>query len=288
MAKGDWRSAGSFLGAVTDPDDRAFYLDVCSETTGVQEWIGEWIAAEPGSTLALLVKGAHGVRWAWEARGSATADHTSAQRFREFHRRLKTAEDCLDEVVERDPDEVVAWSFLVTSARGRQVAPEEAWRRFGEATRRHPAHLRTHLQMLQYLCAKWFGSEEEMFAFARKAAAAAPPGSPLALAVVSAHIEQWLSLDAGEDGDYFDRPDVRGELRTAADRSVRHPAFRRRPGWPAGHNALAFAFALGGDHTAAKEQFAAVGDLVTDWPWCYLGDESTAFAEMRKVSLKYG
>ncbi|WP_157546100.1 hypothetical protein [Microtetraspora fusca] len=127
-----------------------------------------------------------------------------------------------------------------------------------------------------------------MFAFARKAAAAAPSGGPLPLVVVSAHIEQWLSLSEEEDDGYFKQPDVLAELHAAADRSVRHPAFRRRPGWPAGHNALAFAFALAGDHAAAKEQFTAVGDLVTDWPWCYLGDESTAFAEMRKVSLKYG
>lgn len=32
--------------------------------------------------------------------------------------------------------------------------------------KRHPFHRIAHEQMLQYLCRKWFGSHEEMFAFA--------------------------------------------------------------------------------------------------------------------------
>ncbi|MEV5742376.1 hypothetical protein AB0L30_20180 [Microbispora rosea] len=284
LAARDWRSAGSFLRSVSDPDDRAFYLNVCGSVKGVQDWADEWIAAEPGSTLPLLVKGAHGIRWAWEARGAATADQTSDQQFREFHRRLKMAEDCLDEVVERDPDDVAAWSFLVVSARGRQVGREEALRRFHAATSRHPGHLHTHTQMLQWLCAKWFGSEEEMFAFARRTVADAPPGSPLGRLVAEAHLEKWLSLDRGEDDEYMTRPDVRAELRAAADRSVRHPAYRRRPGWPEDHNVFACAFVLAADHVAARERFEALGDLVTETPWRYLGDPGGICARMRQIA----
>ncbi|WP_079312089.1 hypothetical protein [Microbispora sp. GKU 823] len=283
----DWRSAQSFLGSVTDPDDRAFYVNVCGSVEGVQDWIDEWIAAEPDSTLPLLVKGAHGIKWAWEARGAAVAEMTSEQQFREFHRRLKVAEDCLDEVVERDPDDVAAWSFLVVSARGRQVGREETLRRFHAATSRHPGHVHTHSQMLQWLCAKWFGSEEEMFAFARRAVTDSPPGSPLGRLVAEAHLEKWLSLDRGEDEEYMARPDVRAELRAAADHSVRHPAYRRRPGWPEDHNLFACAFVLAGDHVAARERFEALGDLVTERPWSYLGDPGRVCARMRQVALRH-
>jgi hypothetical protein len=162
-----------------DPDDHAGLMEVAADVAGVQEWIGEWVAAEPGATLPLLLQGCHAVSWAWEARGARYARFTKEEQFREFFRRLQFAEDCLDEVVSRDPDEVTAWTWLTLSARGRQVGPEEAAARFAEVTRRVPDHVVAHEQRLQYLCAKWFGSHQEMFAFAREAAATRPssPGS---------------------------------------------------------------------------------------------------------------
>ena len=66
--------------------------------------------------------------------------------------------------------------------------------RFAQVVRRHPTHLVAHQQMLQFLCRKWFGSTEEMFDFARTAAAKAPAGSLLPELVVVAHIEHWLDL----------------------------------------------------------------------------------------------
>ncbi len=285
ISRRDWRSVRDFLGAVDDPDDRAFYLEICSRIEGVQDWIGEWIAAEPGSTLPLLVKGAHGVEWAWAARGAAYAGETSAQQFREFHRRLKMAEDCLDEVVERDPEDTAAWSFLVTSARGRGVGPEEAWRRFDAVVSRHPLHIRAHSQMLQGLCAKWFGSDEQMFAFARKAVAASPPGSPLGQLIAVAHFEHWL--DEREDG-YLSRPEVLAELHAAARHSVLNPAHRRRPGWPVAHNVFACVFVGAKDYTAAKEQFEVIGDLVTMWPWQVYDDPAGMFQTWRKLTRKHG
>ena len=180
-----------------DPDDRAFYLTVAADTPGVEQWIGQCVAAEPYSTLPLLVQGARAVYWAWEARGGYGAEHPSQEQFGEFFRRLRFAENCLDEVVERDPDDVAAWTFLVRCARGRQVDRVEAQRRFDEVVKRHPYHRIAHEQMLQYLCRKWFGSHEEMFAFARSAAAASPPGYPLAGLVAIAHIERGSTCPAG-------------------------------------------------------------------------------------------
>ncbi|GAB3974873.1 DUF4034 domain-containing protein [Plantactinospora veratri] len=287
LGQRDWVTVRDFLDSVRHPDDRAFYLGVCADVDGVQDWIGEWIAAEPHSTLPVLVRGCHGVYWAWEARGGATAEHTSQSQFKGFFDRLRMAENCLDEVVERDPDDTTAWTFLVTAARGRQVGREEAMRRFAQVVARHPTHLTAHQQMLQFLCKKWFGSTEEMFDFARTAAAKAPAGSLLHELVVVAHIEHWLGLPSEEKDPYIMSPAVRAELRAAAEQSIWHPEHRRRPGWASPYNSFALAFSFAEDYPAAAAVFDAIGDSVTEWPWYYSSgsDPAGRFAIWRDIAF---
>ncbi|WP_051760117.1 hypothetical protein [Herbidospora cretacea] len=279
----DRRTARDLLTAHTDPDVRTFYYKICATVDGVQDWIDEWIAAEPHSLVPLLVKGVHGVSWAWDARGSAPASDTSSAQFRRFAERLKIAEDCLDEVVDRDPDEVVAWASLVTSARGRSVGYEETWRRFDNVLRIHPFHVEAYQQMLQAMCAKWMGSDEEMFTFAREAAAQAPEGSPIGMLIPSAHLEYRMSENLVE---YFTRADVVAELHAAADRSVRHPAFFRCQGWPQAPNMFALAFCLAGQYAAAADQFDMIGDLGTKWPWELFGDPGRRFHDFRTEAYR--
>ncbi|WP_165945708.1 DUF4034 domain-containing protein [Micromonospora sp. KC606] len=269
-ARRDWAAVRDLLTPVTDPDDHAFYVSALAGVDGLQDWIGEWVDAEPRSSLPTLVRGAHAVYWAWEARTAARASQVSQEQFKEFWRRLRLAENCLDEVVDRDPDDTTARTFLVTSARGRQVEPDEATRRFAEVVARHPTHRIAHEQMLQFRCRKWFGSHEQMFEFAREAVTKSPAGSALGHLVVVAHLEQWLDLPEGEDDEYLDDDAVRAELNAAADHSVRHPDYRPRPGWASVHNTFAMGFAKVGDLPSAAGQFEVIGDQVTEWPWQYI------------------
>jgi hypothetical protein len=274
--------AGDFLRAVTDPDERAFYLSVCASVPGLQDWIGTWTRAEPRSTLPLLVRGAHAFNWAWDARREGYAAHGGEHRFPGFSERLELAEACLGEVVARDPGETAGWTFLVASARGGHVKPEEARRRFDRVVELHPGHLRAHTEMLTYLYERWYGSHDEMFAFARGSVAKARAGSPLGRLVADAHIEMWRSLPPGEAREYITRDEVRADLRAAADHSIRHRAYRPQVGWPEVHNAFAFAFTLAGDLPAARDEFQLIGDCATRFPREYLGpDPSAAFLDAR-------
>jgi hypothetical protein len=271
MERRDWPTARDFLSSVTDRDDLAFYVSICADVPGVQDWIGQWVAAEPQSTLPLLVQGAHGVYWAWEARGSAYTEHTQQEQFDLFFKRLKFAENCLDDVADRDPYDTTARAFLLTSGVGRQVDLAEQQRRFSEVIKRHPQHKWAHGAMQQYLCEKWFGSHDQMFAFARETARYAPPGSSLHGGIAEAHIERYLDLSrTGGGAAYMEQPEVGAELVAAAEQSVFHPAHQRRPGWPRLFNSFAFALHLSDQYQAAYRLYRIIGDeYITEHPWDY-------------------
>ena len=279
LAAHDWAEAGTLLRNVTDGDDRAYYLRLTSDIPDLRDPLGEWVAAEPGDGLPLAVRGAYSISWAWRARGTQRAQNTSQDQFREFFRRLRLAEDDLDDAIAADPDDVAARSMLVVSARGRQIEPPEARARFDAVVERHPGHLYAHQARLQYLCAKWYGSHEEMFAFARDSFAKEPDGSQLGGLIPEAHVERWEG-----SADYFADPAVRAELREAAERSIFHPSYVARPGWVGVHNHFAFALSFAGEHAAAARAFAPLGDLVSEYPWAYLGQPGKAFTERRATT----
>src|SRR5262249_28654493 len=132
-----------------------------------------------------------------------------------------------------------------------------------------------------------YGSDEEMFGFARAVAAKAPPETGLAQLVAAAHVEKWVDLPSGEDSAYMTRPEVIAELHAAANRSVRHPHFQCRRGWLALPNLFAFAFVCAGDWGAAAEQFDIIGDRLTEWPWQYFrADAASAFLELRDSAYR--
>jgi len=287
LDRGDWATARDFLATVHDADDLAFYVRAAGRARGVQDWIEEWIAAEPRSILPLLVRGAHAIEWAWDARGSGPASSVSQDQFQVFFQRLKLSENCLDEATELDPDDPTAWSLLVITGRGRQVGVDETVRRFKETTARYRWHRSAHVQMLQQFCLKWGGSHELMHGFAAQTLAEMPPGNSLGDLVVNAHLEHWLKLPVGEDEEYMRSEPVLADLHAAADKSVRHPAYQRQPGWPVIHNTFAMAFFMAGDVDAAAEQFDIIGDLVTEWPWQYqAGDPAARFAATRAAAFK--
>jgi hypothetical protein len=278
--RGDWQTISAGLARVTDQDLRQFYVGVISDRKGAQPWIDQWIAAEPGSALPRLVKGAHATNWAWEARGDGTADTVSREQFAVFFRRLKVAEDNLDEAVSRDPGDATAWSELIQTAIGRQLGLEEAERRFKEVIARHRWHRSAHAKLLQQKCQKWGGSNELALEFARTTVAEMPAGCSLGSMVATAHFEAALRVDGSAEA-YLARPEVLAEVHAAADRSVRHPAFVPFPGHQSAQGWFALVFHLAGDNAAAAERFDVIGDQPSEMPWAYFSYAAPAYVRYR-------
>jgi hypothetical protein len=70
------------------------------------------------------------------------------------------------------------------------------------------------------VAAKWGGTDEMMFGFAREICAGAPDGAGVHVLIADAHFERWLS--AFTRG-YWKRPEVREEIIQAAKRCLTSP-----------------------------------------------------------------
>ncbi|MFC9593814.1 hypothetical protein ACFTUC_29005 [Streptomyces sp. NPDC056944] len=282
----DWATVRNVLEARPESEDRTDLLWAVGEVAGTERWIADVMAAEPQAPLPRLVAAVRHISWAWEARTAARASHVSREQFQLFHDRLATAETWLYEVAEREPGWTSPWYGLQVTGRGLQVERDVARRRFEATVRRDPHHLGAHQQRLQQVCDKWGGSHEEMHAFARAAAFAAPGGTLLGQLVAVAHLEHWLALDPGPDSRYISRPEVVASLGEAADHSIRHPDFVRGRGWLQVYNTFAMAFALAGDVASARDCFRATEGRVTEFPWYYLdgSDPAKAYKQYRSYA----
>ncbi|HEY0701090.1 MAG TPA: hypothetical protein VGD43_25165, partial [Micromonospora sp.] len=80
--QGDWRTISDVMSTVDDPDEHTFHLRAAAHNSGVEQWIDDWVAAEPRSALPLLFKGAHAIHWAWQARGGGRANSVGDEAFR--------------------------------------------------------------------------------------------------------------------------------------------------------------------------------------------------------------
>ncbi|MFE5589587.1 hypothetical protein [Streptomyces sp. NPDC056549] len=282
----DWATVRNVLEARPESEDRTDLLWAVGEVAGTERWISDVMAAEPQAPLPRLVAAVRHISWAWEARTAARASHVSREQFQLFHDRLATAETWLYEIAEREPGWTSPWYGLQVTGRGLQVERDVARRRFEATVRRDPHHLGAHQQRLQQVCDKWGGSHEEMHAFARAAAFAAPGGTLLGQLVAVAHLEHWLALDPGPDSRYISRPEVVASLGEAADHSIRHPDFVRGRGWLQVYNTFAMAFALAGDVASARDCFRATEGRVTEFPWYYLdgSDPAKAYKQYRSYA----
>jgi len=242
--------------------------------------------ADPTDGPAAALLGACLIKHAWAVRTSLRAEHVSRDQFREFHRILRDAERVLIDATAYHPDNCAAWTYRLVTARGLELGRSEARRRYDRLAETDPHHLPGQRQLLQQLCPKWGGSFEQMHAFAREAAAAAPAGALNGRLVAEAHTEHWLELEGRAQRDYCADPQVRQELRDAAARSVLHPDAEQSYGWVEAHNAFAMIFSVIGDHAAAAPHFAAVGNLVAADAWAYLKDPVAAFGRFRELATK--
>ncbi len=242
-------------------------------------WLEGWLAATPEDPDAVLVKADLCIQQAWEIRTGYRARHVSEDQFRAFFALLDDALPVVASAAELNPTDPVPWEIALTHARGSQ-APRAVFDAYwAEAVARSPHHYGCHATALQYLCDKWYGSHEEMFDFAERAAAGALPGSQLhALPLIAAVEYEVVSDDSTADG-----PVAPDRVRAAIARALELSAWYE-PGDPeaAGfRNRLALMLIMGERWTEALDVFRAIGVHAREFPWAYVGESRKEFLEFR-------
>ncbi|MGW7366903.1 hypothetical protein ACWGI8_26590, partial [Streptomyces sp. NPDC054841] len=241
-------------------------------------WLDAWLAGAPEDPDAMLVKADLCIDRAWAIRSAARAEQVSRDQFRAFFALLEDAVPVIGAAAELNPDDPVPWQIALTHAMGIQ-APRDLFDAYwAEATARAPHHYGCHAAALQYLCAKWHGSHEEMFAFAERAAAEALPGSKLHALPLAAAIEYDVVAGVGDDG-----PVDRSRITAAVDRARELSSFYE-PGDPeaAGfRNELALMLILSKRFEEALDVFRAIGVRARSYPWLYFGEPRQEFLDFR-------
>ncbi|MEU2929906.1 hypothetical protein ABZ636_33370 [Streptomyces sp. NPDC007251] len=279
--RGDWPAVKAAL-APFDPGRDHLVLAELADLDGVQDWIGRAIEEDKEHrATALLISGARHIAWAWEARTSARAVDVTQEQWRIFHERLHIAEEQLFEAAESRPDWITPWRRLLTSARGMSLGPVVTETRLDAALRRDPLDLETHIEWVSQLQPRWGGEPGQALAFAREAFARAPEGHRLGCVIAMAHIEDWVESDSK---DCLDNPRIQAELRDAAEHSILHPAYERRPGWQQDFNMFAMALALSAESSVAPRVFHELAGAYTPWPWQYMAQPEKMYARFRRTA----
>lgn len=245
-----------------------------------------WVADGP-THAALLVRGAHGIRWAWQARGAGDAESVTEEANIVWTERLARAEADLHAAIALEPDNPAPWAELVISARATEVPQAERYVRYANATTGDRFMPACAAEMLQGLCKKWGGSHDAMFAFAAETAAAAPEGHPIHLVVPSAMIERHLACESLEEWQHLcaTAPQWSEVLYAAAARSVDLPGFD--DGGPTAmfaRNMFAAAFARFDHQDRLRWELEKIGPDIGEWPWALWGGDK----EVRRLRTLVG
>ncbi|MER5554713.1 hypothetical protein ABT001_24090 [Streptomyces sp. NPDC002793] len=272
---GEWEDVKAAL-APFDLGREHRVLGELADLDGVQDWIGRAVEEdEEHRATALLISGARHIRWGWEARTAARAVNVTQEQWRVFHERLHIAEDQLLEAAELRPEWVTPWRQLLTSGMGMSLDRSINETRLDAALRRDPLDLETHTAWISQSQPRWGGEPGQALAFARDAFARAPQGHGLGCVIAMAHIEEWVESD---DQSCLETPEIREELRDAADHSVLHPAYVRRLGWQSDFNTFAMALSLAGERHTVRRVFQVLDGAYTTWPWTYFAEPEEQFA----------
>ncbi|MBL8745473.1 MAG: hypothetical protein JNK58_03860 [Phycisphaerae bacterium] len=269
------------------PNDRQFFSDALADWQDKPRWVEAWVAARPNSASAWLMHGAEAINRAWRERNSTIPERQQGENNQRFTSRLRQADESLARAAELDPGDATPWSWMIRSAIGLKLDDAEIERRFNEAVRRAPNHRQAHSARLQSLASKWGGSNDQVWRFVRHATAGVGPGSPLHVLVAEAHIETWFA-SAQHHGTvsstFFRDPAIQRSLIAASHDAFEPEAFHPSIDSLRNRNYFAFCLWKAGLLEHAAEHFAALGNRVTQSPWCFAGDPVTAFTEARSES----
>ncbi|MER7578931.1 hypothetical protein [Kitasatospora sp. NPDC097691] len=280
---GNWKPAAAYVEAAgQDWDERWSRLELLDSVADRDEgWLKAWRAADPAHCDAAALEAHRMVHAAWAVRGSGYADEVPEADMRAFRAMLPAAIEAAQRAALLDPANPAPWVVMVAAARGARYPHKQfrvLWRGLVE---RAPFHCVGHWHGMQYWCAKWFGSDKKMLAFAKRAIRAAPAGSPLPGLYLHAlgELDRRGTLGTTLDGELGRQP-----LRKVAAALALVPPDDER--LPLLRHLLAHYAGRAGLYRVALEQFRAIGPWCGCPPWTDAADPVAAFDNARGTAVR--
>ncbi|MFB7615522.1 hypothetical protein [Kitasatospora sp. NPDC056181] len=280
---GDWRPAAAYVaGAGRSWDERWSRLELLTEIADSGDaWLTAWRIADPNCCDAATLEAKLLVRRAWAIRGSGFAHEVPPENMARFRELLPAAIEAARRAALLSSEDPGPWVVMVTAARGAQYTPEQFAPLWAGLAERAPHHYEGHWQGMQYWCAKWYGSDREMLAFAERAMDAAPAGSPLPGIYLHA-VHELAKRNAA--GKLLASAQAKRRLRAVAAALATVPP--DDPHLPALRHLLASFFYTSGLYAPALEQFRLLGPWCGAAPWTAAEDPAAEFDLARGVSVK--
>lgn len=140
--------------------------------------LNKWIAAEPSSATALLLRADYYRNTAWRIRGEEFSSHVPEAHARQFADYLGRAEQDVRRSIALDPKVPSAYRLWL-QVMGAQADAQKLDAAFSESIAHFPDYYELYRIRLRFLAPKWGGSAEAMHQFVNLYAGRAPESSPL-------------------------------------------------------------------------------------------------------------
>ncbi|KGN41742.1 hypothetical protein [Knoellia aerolata] len=250
------------------------------------QWLDAWREAQPDDPDLAVVDARRLVEKAWEQRTHDDASQVSAEQLTAFHETLVQVTERIQQAVDASPGDPVPWALVLRHVRGTEGDRETFDRYLGALDATDPHHYGARYEAMQYLCAKWFGSHEEMFEFARASVENAPREARVQSLLLDAVLEHLASDPSALTADPDRVEDAIGRARGYLDANPdagHHLTAQTR-------NVLARVLFHLERHREAYEQMQLIGPHATSYPWRYWGDARDEFLTHRShiVALAAG
>lgn len=286
IAIGRWQGVRDLLRATGDDWPlRTHRIRLLAHAAAGSSTAGIWRAADPLDADASVLGAATEVVRAFQ-RAIAAGRKAGADRAH-----LDAAVRAALTAADAHPTDPMPWVSLLTVARLYEegVPRRELRGWWDEMRRRDPYNVEGHVQLLRYHSARWHGTHGRMYDFARDAAGASPPGSPLPVLVQIARAEEYRYVADAAQGRVvrgFDQH-WKHELAVTEIRRTWERWILWRTDGPVAPaeigelNYLVHAACHAGLRQEASGLFRLLGNRAAHLPWAYTGDAAEQFTRWR-------
>ena len=186
---GDWPAVVAFFDRLTTLGDVMFAVGTLGDWRGIESRLEPLATVATPDRLARLLLADRLIKMGWGVGLHPIGPNPTVARVEEIRSHLGRAEQILLGLTSADPDDAVAWSLRLHTARGLNLGLDEARRRYDAVARVDPHNVWAQSRLLRQLSPASGGSLDQMHAFAGDCADAAPAGALNGMLIAQAQVE---------------------------------------------------------------------------------------------------